>query len=621
VSPSPREPVRDLLAQVALVAGQLGDQSAARMVSEEAARGEAHAARVVVVGEKKRGKSSLINALLRWPDLLPVDVDIATGVHIALSYTPEPSVEVFTDSDVSQADEDAVEPAAGATPPSLRVGLDQIAGYGALDPVTGVMRHDNVTRLQVGLPAPLLEAGLVLVDTPGVGGLISGHGALTLAALAQADALLFVVSGASELTASECEFLHRAAQRVTTVVFVLTQTDKYPSWRETLARSQDLIREHAPRFADAPWYAVSSRLRLDAQRARDVGDPDTGAARDRASGFGPLEETLRTSIAGTAQALRERNARYVARRVVDKHLSAQQQRLRSLAHDPQLLAAVTADRDRLTALLQADAAWRSRLAQEFKSLDRELSRIYQRLVVEYQQAAEQRVAAATPADAREMARDLDAGVRALWAELEIAARRGIDALTSTIAADFAADGVDALDIHVPYPPELRLPEFEGAPTKPDTTPMAYVERYAPGMSMAFLLGHLVPIGILGASVVGAPVAFIAVGGLLGHAMYKRRTGREAEARLRSDLQRYLQVVLRNIHTEVPPALQDGLERALRTVEQGISVRVSERRAELEAALAEHSANLAAAEADLAPRREAARAALARLQDLAQRLAA
>jgi hypothetical protein len=125
----------------------------------------------------------------------------------------------------------------------------------------------------------------------------------------------------------------------------------------------------------------------------------------------------------------------------------------------------------------------------------------------------------------------------------------------------------------------------------------------------------------GASVVSAPIAFIAVGGLLGHAMYKRRAGREAEVRLRSDLQRYPQVVLRNIHAEVPPALQDGLERALRTVEQGISTRVGERRAELEAALAEHSANLASAEADLAPRREAARATLARLQDLAQRLAA
>jgi hypothetical protein len=265
--------------------------------------------------------------------------------------------------------------------------------------------------------------------------------------------------------------------------------------------------------------------------------------------------------------------------------------------------------------------WRDRLAHEFKSLDRELYRNYQRIVIELQQAAERQVAGATPADAREVARDLDVRVLAMWEELETTARRGIDVITATIAAEFIADGVDALEVHVPYPPGLQLPEFESTPARRDMSPMAYVERYAPGMSLAFLLGHLVPIGLLGASVVGAPVAFIAAGGLLGHAMYKRRAEREAEARLRSDLQRYLQVVLRNLHTEVPPALQDGLEQALSTVEQGISTRVSERRGELEAALAEHSANLEAAEADLATRRDAAGRALDRLRDLAKRLAA
>ena len=35
--------------------------------------------RVVVVGETKRGKSSLVNALLRQPELSPVDLSVATS--------------------------------------------------------------------------------------------------------------------------------------------------------------------------------------------------------------------------------------------------------------------------------------------------------------------------------------------------------------------------------------------------------------------------------------------------------------------------------------------------------------------------------------------------------------
>lgn len=600
----------ELLAELAGIAEETGDAQAAALLRRELARSRAHTARVVVVGEKKRGKSSLINALLRRPDLLPVDVDIATGVHIAVAHHPEPVARAFTDDD----------------PQGRPIGLEQIAEYGALDPVTATMAHPEVTRLEIGLPEPLLRAGLILVDTPGVGGLVTGHGALTLAALAHADALLFVVSGASELTASECRFLERAAERIANVVFVLTQTDKYPRWRDTLARSQELIREHAPRFADMPWYAVSSRLRLDAHRARLAGDLDTAAVREERSGFGPLEKALGERIAGAAQALRERNCRYVARRVLDKLVADQQDRLRSLVHDPALQAAITAGRDRLEALQAEDASWRSHLAEGFKRLDRDLNRAYQRAITDFQATAERRLAQAGPEEAAEVVRDLEAGVRALWEELESTARHGADRIIRKLAADFAADGIDALQVCVPYPARLEdLPAFERTQLAEDTSAIAYVERYAPGVSMAYLLSHLVGVGGatagggLLASLTGPPGLLLAAGGLFGHAMYKRRRVREENARLRTDLQRHLQAVLRQIHAEVPPAVQDGLEQLLRAVEQAVSARIAERRAELEAELAEHLAALQRAEAELAPQREAVQAKLTRLRELAERL--
>ena len=52
----------------------------------------------------------------------------------------------------------------------------------------------------------------------------------------------------------------RVGDRVETVVFALTKTDQYRGWRQVLDADQALLAEHAPRFADATFYPVSSRM-------------------------------------------------------------------------------------------------------------------------------------------------------------------------------------------------------------------------------------------------------------------------------------------------------------------------------------------------------------------------
>ena len=68
----------------------------------------------------------------------------------------------------------------------------------------------NVEQVEVRLPHPLLERGIVLIDTPGIGGLNAAHAAATLAFLPVADALVFVTDASAELTAPELEFLASA---------------------------------------------------------------------------------------------------------------------------------------------------------------------------------------------------------------------------------------------------------------------------------------------------------------------------------------------------------------------------------------------------------------------------
>ena len=56
--------------------------------------------------------------------------------------------------------------------------------------------------VEVGLPHRMLRTGLAMVDTPGVGGLDSAHGFLTLGALRYAKGVVFVTDAAQELTGS-----------------------------------------------------------------------------------------------------------------------------------------------------------------------------------------------------------------------------------------------------------------------------------------------------------------------------------------------------------------------------------------------------------------------------------
>ena len=91
--------------------------------------------------------------------------------------------------------------------------------------------REGWSHVEVAVPRPVLAGGLELVDTPGVGGLQSVHGAATMAALPGADAVLLVSDAAQEYTAPELEFLAHAASVCPNVACVLTKTDLYPSWR------------------------------------------------------------------------------------------------------------------------------------------------------------------------------------------------------------------------------------------------------------------------------------------------------------------------------------------------------------------------------------------------------
>lgn len=589
-------PAGRLLSAVAAIARDLGDSAAAGRLLGEAGSLAGQTARVAVVGEKKRGKSSLINALLRRPGLLPVDIDIATSVHVSVQSADAASARAVRDGD----------------PAGREIPLAQVAEYAALDPVTADMRHPDVRQVIVGLPDPLLGAGLVLIDTPGVGGLVSGHAELTLAALRQADALVFVLDGSGEITASELAFLTRASERAGTVLFAVTQIDKHPRWRDVLRRDQALIAEHAPELAGAPWFPVSSRLRLDAVLAGQAGDAGRAVELDERSGFAALEEALNSRVAGRAGQLRAAGAAWLARRTVDALIAAQEQRLRSLQQDRGLIDACSAQRTRLMALAGDRAPWRSTLADGFTRLGRELGRRYQRQLADLQitadgWAAEAGGPAATP---DRVAHDLRAGVQALWADLETAAVQGALAVAAQAAAGLAEAGIEA-DLGGP-PTPAQLTELPGLVlTRDEAKPglVGVLYRYFPGVSMTSFVGHAMFAMV-------NPYLLLPLGVAVGHALYQRRKAQEETAQVRSDVYRHIRAVITQVTSEMPGALQDALEALHTELTAAITAQIAERERELNETIAEGLRNLEASQQQLAPQRAAAEQALRQLRSLA-----
>ena len=232
---------------------------------------------MVIVGETNRGKSSLLNALIGAPGASPVDAGVATCTWLLFQHSPTPTAVGHFGNGMAD----------------ITFPVERLAAFATVD---GEPDNDLPPPrwIEVGLPIPLLET-VNLVDTPGVGGLVAAHAELAAEAAAGATALLFVIDASAPFTRGELDFLDLVGDRVDSVHFAVTKTDAYRGWREIVQADRELLARHVPRFTDAPFHPVSSRL-ADAAAAQ----PDPNVARmvlDQ-SGLPELRRVLRRGRGG-----------------------------------------------------------------------------------------------------------------------------------------------------------------------------------------------------------------------------------------------------------------------------------------------------------------------------------
>lgn len=142
---------------------------------------------IMVCGEFKRGKSTLINAILN-EDICPTDESIATSSVSIIKYGNSHKVTRVFETNGTVKEE--------------HIPFDQITQYAK----GSNLDIDNTLMLIIEIPNARLKDGLTVIDTPGVGGLNPRHKFLTLSALPKTDAVFYVVAVDEPLTTIELEF-------------------------------------------------------------------------------------------------------------------------------------------------------------------------------------------------------------------------------------------------------------------------------------------------------------------------------------------------------------------------------------------------------------------------------
>jgi len=232
------------------VAEERGENAAVEEIRETAAKLTDNRFYLAVLGQFKRGKTTLINGLL-GVDVLPVAVVPLTSIITILSYGERPEVTVHFLSGEMQG-----------------IQMQELEHY-----VTERHNPENtkgVKHVNVRYPSPYLKDGILLVDTPGVGSTYQHNTEVTHSFLARVDAAIFLVSVEPPLTQAEAEFLHRAKEEVHHFFFVLNKIDLMTEaeMQESLAFTRTQI-EQQTGFADIEIFPMSARKALEAKQASD----------------------------------------------------------------------------------------------------------------------------------------------------------------------------------------------------------------------------------------------------------------------------------------------------------------------------------------------------------------
>lgn len=421
-----------------------------RVLTDAGARLARGHARVLVLGEAKRGKSTLVNSLFAAP-LLPTGALPLTSVATVVTVGREPRAEV--------------RPRDGRT---ASVRLDGVAALVSEQGNPGNAR--GLDRVCITAPTPWLPPGTEVVDTPGTGSVHEANTDEANRAMRTLDVGVLVVSADPPVSAAELDLLAEVATTASRVVVVVNKADLVEN--EVVAQVVDFTRRVVEQRFGAPVQVFA--LSALPGRSGSAGFAVFAAwLRDEVSTHGTAHALASTRRAARREATMLRDALVVEEELVRRRGERSAETLAALAD----IVARADDRTRAAVdHLQGDVRRLDRAldASHAAAVTQALSSV-ERLIVSSAEPGDgtpkERAAAARSAVSATTRQDAERWHRTAAAELDRETRGGLERAMTALTADLAearraAGALLSVELtavtELPSATGFRTPSFEAS---------------------------------------------------------------------------------------------------------------------------------------------------------------
>jgi len=252
----------------------------ARSVAERVAEGRFY---VACVGQFKRGKSTLMNALI-GAAIVPTGVIPVTTVPTVIRHGDHPRARIrFQSREWSE------------------IALEKLDEY-----VTEEKNPENtkaVTAVEVFFPSSLLATGMCLVDTPGLGSVFEGNTAATRAFAPHIDAAIVVIGADPPIAGEEIALVESVGRHVDQLLIVLNKADRVNSGE--LAKATAFARSVLEKRLSRPFPVIFETSAIEQIECR-------GSGRDWSRLVDALQELVDRSGRGLVRASANRAVARVA---------------------------------------------------------------------------------------------------------------------------------------------------------------------------------------------------------------------------------------------------------------------------------------------------------------------
>ena len=221
--------VRDDLLKLQDYSETLGLSQNAASIEEVLEKSSNDVFSVAVIGEFKRGKSTLINALLEQ-DVLPTDAMPATATLNRVTYSIQPFARIeYRDGNTEDVE------------------IGKLAEYVTKLTEESEQRAATVKMATVYYPTNYCKNTVDIIDTPGLND-DSTMAEVTLSVLPEIDAALFVIMAQSPFSEYERDFLENKlmSSDLGRILFIVTGIDRLDE--EVVDWVLDSIRERINRY-------------------------------------------------------------------------------------------------------------------------------------------------------------------------------------------------------------------------------------------------------------------------------------------------------------------------------------------------------------------------------------